>query len=54
MESFPLIELLARSVCESIAALVKPFTVAAHALQVLSYSAAAAVGVWLLQVMMKR
>ena len=53
MESFPLIELLANSVRDSIAALVKPFTVAAHALQVLAYSAAGAVGVWLLQVLKK-
>jgi len=53
MESFPLIELLAGSVRDSITALVKPFTVAAHALQVLAYSAAAAVGVWLIQVLKK-
>lgn len=53
MESFPLIELLAGSVRDSIAALVKPFTIVAHSLQVLSYAAVGAVGVWLLQVLKK-
>jgi hypothetical protein len=51
MESFPLLELLAGTIRDSIAALVKPFTIVAHSLQVLSYSAAAAVFVWLLQVL---
>lgn len=53
MESFPLLELIAGTIHDSITALVKPFTTVAHALQVLSYSAAAAVFVWLLQVIKK-
>jgi hypothetical protein len=51
MESFPLLELLVGTIRDSIAALVKPFMIIAHSLQLLSYVAVGAVGVWFIQVL---